>query len=68
MWQVREGLLVTLTEEGAVAVTFLGTRPTLFSAAPPDSREVTRQINNIVKLREREGQRVDLGRSLKGHL
>ena len=23
---------------------------------------------NIVKLREREGQRVDLGRSLKGHL
>ena len=44
MWQVREGLLVTLTEEGAVAVTFLGTRPTLFSAAPPDSREVTQQI------------------------
>ena len=25
-------------------------------------------INFIVKLREREGQRVDLGRSLKGHL
>ena len=25
-------------------------------------------VNNIVKLREREGQRVDLGRSLKGHL
>ena len=24
--------------------------------------------SNIVKLREREGQRVDLGRSLKGHL
>ena len=24
--------------------------------------------NIIVKLREREGQRVDLGRSLKGHL
>ena len=24
--------------------------------------------NDIVKLREREGQRVDLGRSLKGHL
>ena len=24
--------------------------------------------NNVVKLREREGQRVDLGRSLKGHL
>ena len=47
MWQAREGLLVTLTEEGAVAVTFLGTRPTLFSAAPPDSREVTLQINNI---------------------
>ena len=44
MWQVREGLLVTLTEEGAVAVTFLGTRPTLFSAAPPDSREVTQKI------------------------
>ena len=44
---MREGLLVTLTEEGAVAVTFLGTRPTLFSAAPPDSREVTQQINNI---------------------
>ena len=44
MWQVREGLLVTLTEEGAVAVTFLGTRPTLFSAAPPDSREVNQQI------------------------
>ena len=44
MSQVREGLLVTLTEEGAVAVTFLGTRPTLFSAAPPDSREVTQKI------------------------
>ena len=26
------------------------------------------QVNEIVKLREREGQRVDLGRSLKGHL
>ena len=25
-------------------------------------------ILDIVKLREREGQRVDLGRSLKGHL
>ena len=25
-------------------------------------------IVDIVKLREREGQRVDLGRSLKGHL
>ena len=25
-------------------------------------------ITLIVKLREREGQRVDLGRSLKGHL
>ena len=24
--------------------------------------------NEVVKLREREGQRVDLGRSLKGHL
>ena len=27
-----------------------------------------RKLNIIVKLREREGQRVDLGRSLKGHL
>ena len=26
------------------------------------------KFNNVVKLREREGQRVDLGRSLKGHL
>ena len=26
------------------------------------------ELTSIVKLREREGQRVDLGRSLKGHL
>ena len=25
-------------------------------------------VKGVVKLREREGQRVDLGRSLKGHL
>ena len=32
-------------------------------------KKKTEQNNNpIVKLREREGQRVDLGRSLKGHL
>ena len=49
MWQVREGLLVTLTEEGAVAVTFLGTRPTLFSAAPPDSREVNQHFIRVLK-------------------
>ena len=29
-----------LSEDGHVSVTFLGTHPTLFSAAPPDSREV----------------------------
>ena len=28
----------------------------------------TKVVAIIVKLREREGQRVDLGRSLKGHL
>ena len=27
-----------------------------------------KQTRNVVKLREREGQRVDLERSLKGHL
>ena len=31
-------------------------------------REEFTITKNIVKLREREGQRVDLGRSLKGHL
>ena len=29
---------------------------------------VSSDMKKIVKLREREGQRVDLGRSLKGHL
>ena len=38
--QTSEGLLVSLTEEGSLAVTFLGSDPTLFTAAPPDSREV----------------------------
>ena len=38
--QTREGLLVTLTEDGHVSVNYLGTHPTLFTAAPPDSREV----------------------------
>ena len=38
--QTAQGLLVTLTEEGSLAVTFLGSDPTLFTAAPPDSREV----------------------------
>ena len=38
---------------------------------PPDPEEkccVTIEVGNIVKLREREGQGVDPGRSLKGHL
>ena len=38
--QTCPGLLVTITEEGSLAVTFLGSDPTLFTAAPPDSREV----------------------------
>ena len=33
-----------------------------------DVKYLYRREVNIVKLREREGQRVDLGRSLKGHL
>ena len=32
------------------------------------SSKVAKDIDIIVKLREREGQRVDSGRSLKGHL
>ena len=32
------------------------------------SAAVLSQSVDVVKLREREGQRVDLGRSLKGHL
>ena len=38
--RVREGMVVSLTEEGGLSVTFLGTQPTIFSAPPPDSREV----------------------------
>ena len=38
--ETREGLLVTLSEDGHVGVTYLGTFPTLFTAPPPDSREV----------------------------
>ena len=34
----------------------------------PFSNPVTISVMEIVKLREREGQWVDLGRSLKGHL
>ena len=38
--RVREGMVVSLTEEGCLSVTYLGTHPSIFSAAPPDSREV----------------------------
>ena len=31
-------------------------------------RDLSQFVLSVVKLREREGQRVDLGRSLKGHL
>ena len=34
----------------------------------PKAKAKVKVINNIVKLREREGQGVDPGRSLKGHL
>ena len=35
---------------------------------PVEVTKFYKSISIIVKLREREGQRVDLGRSLKGHL
>ena len=40
----------------------------LLSDTPPSMNTNYCQISIIVKLREREGQRVDPGRSLKGHL
>ena len=36
----RPGLLVLLAEDGELVVTYLGSDPTLYTAAPPDSREV----------------------------
>ena len=33
-----------------------------------DKHPILKWRDHVVKLREREGQRVDLGRSLKGHL
>ena len=36
----QDGLLVFLSEEGEVTVSYLGSDPTLFTAPPPDSREV----------------------------
>ena len=36
----QDGLLVFLSDEGEVTVSYLGSDPTLFTAPPPDSKEV----------------------------
>ena len=59
----RDGLLVFLSEEGEVTVSYLGSDPTLFTAAPPDSREVNydetdrelSKLSAIIKQSQKEG-------------
>ena len=62
----RDGLLVFLSEEGEVTVSYLGSDPTLFTAAPPDSREVNYEetdrelskLSAIIKQSQKEGGHV----------
>ena len=78
-WQVSMQSQLSLTE--GVAVSQGRLYPELGSCSVPSSPVVFRaktrsvspnilqdSVRSVVKLREREGQRVDLGRSLKGHL
>ena len=41
---------------------------TIFQSLVENGEIIFKSYPEIAKLREREGQRVDLGRSLKGHL
>ena len=59
----RDGLLVFLSEEGELTVSYLGSDPELFTAAPPDCREVNydetdkelSKLSAIIKQSQKEG-------------
>ena len=60
---IKDGLLVFLSEEGELTVSYLGSDPELFTAAPPDCREVNydetdkelSKLSAIIKQSQKEG-------------
>ena len=66
---IRDGLLVSLSEEGTLTVSYLGTDPSLHAAAPPDSREVNYEETDreLARLsaKIRQSQKEGAGRDVK---